>query len=535
MDQRTLLAVVLSLFVLMAFNSMLMKPAAPPLPQNINNTQPIENKQVNNISYQKSAVPSASSLSNEIPEKSLILSETVDTESLTAILSNLGGTIKSLTLKKYNHVLPITDILSIDGFENKIFTVNRTANTITFSYADNEISVTKNYEFTDSDLILADMRTTNLNKMSKLDIIKIENFKIDATLLDEKAQNNQDKSLFEYSADIDGNIYRKGNAYSFSLKEARNKIGRVNWVGFRDRYFCVVVHQNDSPNEYSFEPLGDKAIKLSTKFSSKEIPPGGSVSYSYTIYAGPQNHDAMRKYNIGIEEIISFSNIGILDAISKGIVSLTKIMHRIIPNFGICIILVSALIYFALYPLSIRGMMSMKKMQALQPKIGQLKEKYKDNAQKLNAEIMALYKTNRINPIGGCLPLILQMPVFIGLYQALWRSFIFNGADFLWIKDLSAPDRLFTFSSYIPVIGNEFNILPILMMIIMFFQQKLSMMSTTIPDPNMATQQKFMVVFFPLFLGFIFYKFSSGLNLYFTVFYALSSITQWKIYKTNIA
>ena len=176
----------------------------------------------------------------------------------------------------------------------------------------------------------------------------------------------------------------------------------------------------------------------------------------------------------------------------------------------------------------------MRKMQALQPKIAALKEKYKNDAQKVNAEVVEIYRREKINPLGGCLPFLAQMPIFIALYQALWRSYYFQGKSFLWIKDLSMPDRLFILPFQLPFLGNEFNILPILMAIVMFFQQKLSAKSNVVTDEAQATQQKIMMIFFPIFIGFIFYKFASGLSLYFTMFYLFSTITQWKMAKAKV-
>ncbi|HNV23544.1 MAG TPA: YidC/Oxa1 family membrane protein insertase, partial [Candidatus Omnitrophota bacterium] len=142
---------------------------------------------------------------------------------------------------------------------------------------------------------------------------------------------------------------------------------------------------------------------------------------------------------------------------------------------------------------------------------------------------MELYKEHKINPLGGCLPMLLQMPIFVGLYQVLWRSVSFKGADFLWIKDLSLPDRIFILPASFPIIGNEINILPILMIFIMFYQQKLTSANMASSDPMQVQQQKMMMFIFPLMLGFLFYRFASGLTLYFTMFYLLSTITQLKI------
>jgi YidC/Oxa1 family membrane protein insertase len=175
----------------------------------------------------------------------------------------------------------------------------------------------------------------------------------------------------------------------------------------------------------------------------------------------------------------------------------------------------------------------MRKMQSLQPEMTILREKHKNNPQKINQEMLELYKKHKINPFGGCVFFILQMPIFIGLYQVLWRSVIFKGEKFLWIKDLSEPDRLATFPVTLPIIGNDFNILPLLMAIIMFVQQKVSAKNMAMTDPAQVTQQKIMMFFMPIFLGAIFYNFASGLTLYFTMFYLLSTVTQYKMSKLS--
>lgn len=173
----------------------------------------------------------------------------------------------------------------------------------------------------------------------------------------------------------------------------------------------------------------------------------------------------------------------------------------------------------------------MKKMQEVQPKMAELREKYKNDPQKLNTEVVQLYRTHNINPLAGCLPMLLQMPVFISLYQVLWRTHNFEGAQFLWIKDLSLPDKLFVFNGNLPFIGNEINILPVFMTIVMFFQQKMSSKTMVVTDPSQEMQQKMMMYIFPIFIGGIFYHFASGLTLYFTVFYLLSTLTQYKMSK----
>jgi len=165
-------------------------------------------------------------------------------------------------------------------------------------------------------------------------------------------------------------------------------------------------------------------------------------------------------------------------------------------------------------------------MQALQPAIEELRSTYKDNPQKLNKEIMEFYRKHKVNPLGGCLPMVLQIPIFFALYQVLIRSIALKGANFLWIKDLSEPDRLFTLPVSLPIVGNEINILPILMAIGMFIQQKTSMKTTS---SGSAEQQKLMLILFPLMFGFIFYHMPAGLVLYWFINSTLTLIYQMRI------
>jgi YidC/Oxa1 family membrane protein insertase len=169
-------------------------------------------------------------------------------------------------------------------------------------------------------------------------------------------------------------------------------------------------------------------------------------------------------------------------------------------------------------------MRSMKQMQALQPKIEELRKVHKDNPQKLNKEMMDLYRIHKVNPLGGCLPLILQIPVFFALYQAMIRSIALKGAHFLWIRDLSQPDRLFAFTAIGPV--KEINLLPILMTAIMLVQQKLSMSAVS---GAVNEQQKIMTIIMPVMFLFIFYNMPAGLVLYWLINSSIMLVNQFKI------
>lgn len=172
----------------------------------------------------------------------------------------------------------------------------------------------------------------------------------------------------------------------------------------------------------------------------------------------------------------------------------------------------------------------MKEMQVLQPRIEELRKTCKDNPQKLNKEIMELYREHKVNPLSGCLPLLLQLPIFYALYQAFMRAVALKGARFLWIKDLSEPDRLMVIKripSTLPMIGNELNILPIVMAILMFYQQKSTLVSSA--SSGSQEQQKMMMVLFPLLFGVMFYRMPSGLVLYWLINSALTFFYQLRI------
>jgi YidC/Oxa1 family membrane protein insertase len=179
-----------------------------------------------------------------------------------------------------------------------------------------------------------------------------------------------------------------------------------------------------------------------------------------------------------------------------------------------------------LYPLTLKQMKSMKAMQSLQPQIEELRRLHKNNPQKLNKEIMELYKAHKVNPLGGCLPMVLQIPIFFALYQVLSRTVALKGAPFLWIKDLSEPDKLFTLPNTFPVVGNEVNILPILMAVGMFFQQKTSMVSV---NPSQAEQQKIMIIVMPIMFGVLFYHMPAGLVLYWFINSGLTLAYQLRV------
>ena len=280
---------------------------------------------------------------------------------------------------------------------------------------------------------------------------------------------------------------------------------------------------------YEIKADSEKELSVSMKPLDKNLSPGQSVSYDFNIYAGPQDPWLMKNYGQGFEKVVAFSNFPIIEWIGQAIYHTIPYLHRIFRSWGVAIILISLLIYGITYPLTMQSMVSMRKMQEVQPKIAALRERYKSDPQKLNAEIVEIYRREKINPFGGCLPFLIQMPFFMALYQILWRAQYFQGQGFLWIKDLSQPDRLLILPFNLPFLGNELNILPIITGGIMFLQQKISSKNMVVTDEQQIMQQKMMMYILPIMMTFMFYKFASSWAIYFLVFYVLSTATQWKI------
>lgn len=487
-------------------------------------------------------VVSQGELPGQLLSKALTIEEKItriESKKLIAEFSDVGGLLKKAFLKEYSTALPIDDFMAISGYYEGIkYAIEQSDDRhIVYSYENDEYVVKKTYVLSDDDYdINLDIEIVNKTEMSKLIDLNMQGLRLNMSNLNGKNHPNVqamggDKSLFEYVVSSDNDVYRKNNAFKFSNKEKRESTGSVRWVGFRDRYFCAIIKPNFSTYGYNINPISDHLLSINVESRGITIPPGGNVKFSSLIFVGPEKTHLLAKYKFGFEDIKRYYRIAFFDAVAKMIYSSMYMLNRFVPNWGICIIIMSLLVYSATYPLTLRSMSSMKKMQALQPKIAAVKDKYKNNPQKMNSEMMELYKNHKINPLGGCLPIVLQMPVFIGLYQVLWRSVSLKGASFLWIKDLSEPDRLLVFQNTIPLLENDLNLLPIIMIVVMFFQQKLTSANMVITDPAQATQQKMMGIMMPLFMGVVFYKFASGLTLYFTMFYLLSTLTQWKMSK----
>lgn len=528
MEKRFLLATVISILILAIWTALFR-------PLHTGTIQPglsehIGNKSVKQEIVTPSKVATSSPASVGSPNEAKI--ETIETSKFIVEFSNIGGTILRVFLREYDLALPVRGMGGAPEYDHTEFVVEKMGvRDIIYRHETPDLLVRQRYTVSEDDYTI-EAQTTIQNKtdMSKLVVWENQGAVLDMSNLDEKSSEFvHDRALFEYVISSSGGTERKSNAFKFSEKERKNVLGRVIWAAFRSRYFCAITKPLYDTDAYTINPLNDKELQLNIRATAVDLAPGASATFASLVFVGPEKSDLLVQHKSGFEEIKRYYRFALFDAIAKIIDSILHALHKVLPNWGVCVIVISIFIYGAMYPLTLRSMLSMRKMQELQPKIAALREKYHNNPQKMNIEVMELYKKHKINPLGGCLPMLLQMPVFIGLYQVLWRSVSFKGAHFLWIKDLAEPDRLAILPFFLPFIGNEINLLPILMILVMAVQQKLTAKNMGTMDQDQMTQQKMMAVIMPFFMGAIFYHFASGLTLYFTLFYAFSTIAQWKM------
>lgn len=292
-----------------------------------------------------------------------------------------------------------------------------------------------------------------------------------------------------------------------TLEEDKEFTTGAYWFGVDTRYFVLAA----LPGKEIATSLG---VEMKNVFidgkkyvrGSLAIPTNGQTSLvvPFDVYFGPKNLKNLEAVGPALADALDF---GWFSALAIPILQSLKFLYSYVGNYGVAIILLTLFIKILLYPLTYKGMKSMAKMSKLQPVIANIREKYKDDKERLNQEMLNLMKTQGYNPLGGCLPILVQMPVFFALYRVLFNSMeLFHAPFILWIHDLSAPDPLF--------------ITPVLLVGLMWFQQKLT------PNPNMDPAQAKVMQMMPVMFGFFMVMLPAGLNIYMAVNSAVSIAQQ---------
>lgn len=318
-------------------------------------------------------------------------------------------------------------------------------------------------------------------------------------------------------------VFQGGEIENLKVKfgERENRLfnGSADWGAIRTKYFvsALIPRELSSVRRANLAGTYDSLETYNVSFLVDT-----KTASTFSLYLGPLEYERIKGLGVGLERIMDFG-WAFIRPISKGVLFSLKGMHEYIPNYGFVLIIFSFLIKIIVYPLTKKSYQSTAAMQVVQPEINALREKYKNNSQKLNQATMKLYKERGVNPLGGCLPMLLQMPLLFALFVVFRTTIELRSEPFIWwIKDLSSPDTIFNLPFTIPIYGSQVAVLPMLMVVSMFIQQK--MMSGGIQQPQQKTMQYFMTAFFFL----IFNSFPSGLNLYYTLFNVLT-IAQQKL------
>jgi YidC/Oxa1 family membrane protein insertase len=444
---------------------------------------------------------------------------TITNKLYSAELTDNGAYIKQLSMEEYKdkESLPTrllknetgiykTEDLSTPEAETTWHEVGKTADTVKYKAEDNKKVIIKNIKFHNTKYII-ELELIFENKTTVPQEIYYKVYGGPGVIINEYIDPRY------LSADIqtNENIFRKKPG-SKGIKNRGCEIlqGSPLWASSTGRYFSFIIKPEQEDAGAFVCGIDKNNLGTGVILGPIKLEPAGKLTRRYSLYAGPNDTVNMRTLGIQPENII---NYGILNGIAQAIFKTLKFFHNIIGNYGLAIILLAFVISIILLPLTRKSLKSIKEMQKIQPEIDKIKKDYSDNPQKMNKEVMELYKRHKINPFGGCLPMLLQLPIFIALYNVFSRSVELKGASFLWIKDLSEPDAAFRLPFVLPMLGGYLNILPIIMSIAMVLQQKLAQPK----GAEVSDQQRMMTMFMPVFMCIIFYNMPSGLVLYWLV------------------
>jgi len=551
MEVRMLLAIVLSFSIFLLYHVLFVK--APPAPVDqrgaVQETQEVEGQSVAELEGVKA-------LDEEPPPESLpeeVVVTTPAQEGRTIVVSTPlylaeftenGGTLKSFKLKKYRESLepesPLKELVQLPedprgtlvvsfmgqrilGLTNAVFVadvegdsvdINEGQERLSFAWRSSDgVTIQKSYTFSaDTYEVGLEIKVRNLSSEPIDDNLAI-------SLRNSFGEDSESRYVFSGPAVLLDGKLEEIDVKDLSKPKDREKAGTIGWVAQVDRYFLSAIVPKE-PRKAAVKMAKPSDILRTTYIDpSGPVPPKSERTYQYKVYFGPKSIEILDSVGADLTRILDF---GFFDIIAKPLLHAMNFIFRFIPNYGVVIIIITIIVKLLFWPLSNKSYKSMSQMKKLQPKMAEIKAKYKHDRKLMNQEMMSLYKLYKVNPLGGCLPMVLQIPVFFAFYKMLYQAIELRHAPFwLWINDLSAPDRLFHFDITLPLMAPPYGI-PVLTLVMgasMFLQQKMS------PPPGDPTQAK-MMMFMPIFFTFIFINFPSGLVLYWLVNNILSMVQQ---------
>ena len=513
MDKKTVLAIVLSSIVLLGWQYFF------PVPKphnNIDNVSVADNN--SNNSQQVSTNTNLNDIDTTSDDKINAKIVNVETDFLSLHFNQNTGNIRSASILNWkdDDGEEVTfnknikqDYLKINtGIDNFFTHYNvetsdiTNGKSITFFAESDSYTVRKSYDL-HNDSYIVNTTVEIINKTSAP--LSIPLSAIIGPNLGDGFEDTSSYDVFEGALISDGSNTEKVKMG----KDDSESIPSVKWIAYTSKYFLLAVLNNDVFSNASIMPKDDSPIAKAE--GSYIIKPNESVSKSFDLYIGPKYYQELKSVGSNLQKSMDF---GWFYFISIPMLYTLNYLYDVFHNYGIAIIILTIIIKLLTLPLTMKSMVSMRAMSALQPQMADLRERYKNDPAKLNQAVMNLYKEHGVNPLSGCLPLILQIPIFFALYKALLLSLELKGAEFFgWIVDLSAKDPYY--------------ITPILMGVTMFIQQK---MTPTTADP---VQQKIFMAM-PIILTFLFINFPAGLVIYWLTNNILSIIQQYVINKRNL-
>lgn len=504
MDKRTIIAVALSLMVLIVWSLMTQKTTVPPGPPQPEGQAVSQPERIAEPAAEKPALPTLPSEPAPVADAAGA-DVVVETDLFKAVFSTQGATVKYWELKKYDKdgipvvllkepgVTPPLSII-LEGPDRHlpqkvVYAVNTKKLVLSeggslqgellFSYSGNGIRLIKKFTFY-NDSYNADLSIETVNTPSFLLPVGT-----DFGVFNKDQREHKGPVML---IDTDREEFTEKD-------DPKYLTGNIKWIAQEDKYFASALIPR-SP----VEGVNVWKESISPEIAFKLNP----QKHDFIFYAGPKEYDRLKALNVGFEHIVNF---GWFSVVAMPLFWVLKFFYKYLGNYGWAIIILTICVRVPFIPILNKSQQSMKKMQKIQPMMAELKEKYKNDAQKLQKETMALYKKYKVNPVGGCLPMFLQIPVFIALYNVLLSAIELRGAPFaLWITDLSVKDPYY--------------VLPIVMGLTMVLQQK---MTPSAMDPKQAK----MMMLMPVVFTFMFLSFASGLVLYWLVNNVLGIVQQF--------
>jgi len=451
---------------------------------------------------------SSSEISTSASEQTVI----VETDLVRVGLSNRGGVIRSWELKRYHTAPPDEKPVQLVYQGGKF----RGPLSITVPSVDADKTLREGLYSIDKDFTILDVShpvghvTLRFNDpLTHIGVEKRLTFRYDTYVVDISVALEGVSEPYNVELGTNFGIVEWGDGFigligSASLVDDKveketpdtelERKGAVQWVALQDKYFLSVLMPKQA-SAALVKKEGDKVVSAGVRMPSSEA----THSVVLQLYAGPKEYDTLRSLRVGLEDTIDFGwfifgSWTVVKSVAKPIFYVLRFIHEYTFNYGVTIILLTLAIKLLFVPLQYKSYKSMKMMQLIQPKVAAVQEKFKDDRDRLNKELIKLYRDQKVNPVGGCLPMVLQMPVFVALFNILYMTIDLRQAPFmLWITDLSVQDPYY--------------VLPVIMGATMVIQQKIT---PTTMDP---TQAKIMLVL-PVFMTFLFVNFPAGLVLY---------------------